>query len=53
MRLASCSINSIDLRKDRALGFLDQLQPDVLCLQQIKVAEYAPVVADFDLSRPG
>ena len=36
MRIVTWNVNSIRARLDRALQWLDQTQPDVLCLQEIK-----------------
>jgi exodeoxyribonuclease-3 len=41
MRIATWNVNSIKVRLDRVLGFLEQLQPDVLCLQELKVTDEA------------
>lgn len=41
MRIATWNINSIKVRLDRVLGFLDQLKPDALCLQELKVPDDA------------
>jgi exodeoxyribonuclease-3 len=41
MRIATWNINSLRARLDRALGFLDQNQIDVLALQETKVADAA------------
>jgi exodeoxyribonuclease-3 len=37
--IATWNINSVRLRADQVVRFLQQEQPDVLCLQEIKVAE--------------
>lgn len=39
MRIATWNINSIKVRLDRVLGFLEQHEPDVLCLQELKVTD--------------
>ena len=41
MRLATWNVNSVTARLPRLLGWLDAVRPDVLCLQEIKVAEAA------------
>ncbi len=41
MRIATWNINSIKVRLDRVLGFLEELEPDALCLQELKVADEA------------
>ena len=41
MRLASWNVNSIKARLDAALNWLDEGQPDVLALQEIKCVEEA------------
>lgn len=39
MKLATWNVNSIKARKDRALSWLEQHQPDVLCIQELKVED--------------
>jgi exodeoxyribonuclease III len=39
MKLATWNVNSIRARLDRLLAFLDREGPDVVCLQELKVAE--------------
>lgn len=39
MRIASWNVNSIRARENRVLNWLDQHQPDVLCLQELKCLE--------------
>ncbi|WP_438981935.1 exodeoxyribonuclease III [Vulcanococcus sp.] len=39
MRIASWNVNSVRTRLDQVLTWLKQAQPDVLCLQEIKVAD--------------
>ena len=41
MRLATWNVNSVTARLPRLLDWLDGTKPDVLCLQEIKVAEAA------------
>ena len=41
MRIATWNINSIKVRIDRVLGFLEQHEPDALCLQELKVPDDA------------
>ena len=41
MRIVTWNINSIKVRSDRVVGFLEQLQPDALCLQELKVSDDA------------
>ncbi len=38
--IATWNINSVRLRADQVVRFLEAEQPDVLCLQEIKVAEH-------------
>ncbi len=38
MRVATWNINSVAVRTDRLLAWLGSAQPDVLCLQELKVA---------------
>lgn len=37
MKIATWNVNSIRARLDRLLGWLDRAQPDVVCLQELKV----------------
>ncbi|MDA1194929.1 MAG: exodeoxyribonuclease III [Planctomycetota bacterium] len=46
MRIATWNVNSVRPRLDRVLAFLERQQPDVLCLQEIKVLD-----ADFPRDR--
>lgn len=39
MRITTWNVNSIRAREDRVLNWLDQNQPDVLCLQELKCTE--------------
>ena len=39
MRIASWNVNSVRTRLDKVLAWLEQAQPDVLCLQETKVAD--------------
>jgi exodeoxyribonuclease-3 len=41
MRLATWNVNSIRVREDRLLRWLDAARPDVVCLQELKVTEEA------------
>lgn len=41
MKLATWNINSIRAREERLLAWLDRHEPDVLCLQELKVEEQA------------
>jgi exodeoxyribonuclease-3 len=41
MRLATWNVNSVAARLPRLLSWLEKTRPDVLCLQEIKVAEAA------------
>lgn len=47
MKIATWNINSVRLRIDQALQFLQQEQPDVFCLQEIKVANELFPAAPF------
>ncbi len=46
MKLATWNVNSIRARLDRVLGWIDRHRPDVLCLQETKVADDAFPVDD-------
>jgi len=37
MRVATWNVNSVKMRQPRLLAWLDQRQPDVVCLQELKV----------------
>ncbi len=39
MKIATWNVNSIRVRLDRALAFLKRHEPDVVCLQEIKVVD--------------
>ncbi len=39
MRIASWNVNSVRTRLDQVLTWLEQEQPEVLCLQETKVAD--------------
>ena len=39
MRIATWNVNSVKARHDRLLRWLEQHQPDVLCLQELKGVE--------------
>jgi exodeoxyribonuclease-3 len=42
VRIATWNVNSVRARKERLLGWLERRAPDVVCLQEVKVAD-----ADF------
>ena len=48
MQIATWNVNSIRARKDRTLAWLEMHQPDVLCLQETKVADEVFPRADFE-----
>ena len=39
MKLATWNVNSIKARKERVLEWIDRTKPDVLCLQELKLAD--------------
>ena len=41
MRIATWNVNSVKQRLPRLLPWLDQRRPDVLCLQETKLADDA------------
>ena len=47
MKLATWNVNSLTARMPRVLGWIDEHQPDVLCLQETKQAEEAFPTAEF------
>ncbi|HXR53488.1 MAG TPA: exodeoxyribonuclease III [Acidimicrobiales bacterium] len=50
MRLATWNVNSVIARMPRVLGWIDEHQPDILCLQETKQADAAfPTSAFADL----
>lgn len=50
MRLATWNVNSVKARLPRLMEFLDAREPDVLCLQELKVADDAFPVLDVRAS---
>jgi len=54
MRIATWNVNSVKQRMPRLLPWLDQRQPDVVCLQETKLADdaFAELLGD-DLARRG
>ncbi len=48
MQIATWNVNSIRAREDRTLAWLEMHQPDVLCLQETKVADEVFPRADFE-----
>src|SRR5207253_10923020 len=54
MRIATWNVNSLKQRVPRLLPWLDERSPDVVCLQETKLADdaFAEVVGD-ELSRRG
>jgi exodeoxyribonuclease-3 len=47
VRIATWNVNSIRARHERLLAWLEQNQPDVMCLQEIKVEEEAFPTLDY------
>ncbi len=47
MRLATWNVNSLKARLDRVLAWLAAAQPDILCMQETKVADAAMPEMDF------
>ena len=41
MKIASWNVNSLNMRLDHVLSWLDQAKPDLLCLQETKCADAA------------
>ena len=48
MRIASWNVNSVRTRLDQVLAWLEQEQPDVLCLQETKVSDELFPLAAFE-----
>jgi exodeoxyribonuclease-3 len=48
VRIATWNINSVSVRTDRLLAWLESAQPDVLCLQELKVAADQFPVAEVE-----
>jgi len=48
MKIATWNVNSIRVRLQTVLDWMDQAQPDVLCLQEIKVADELFPAASFE-----
>jgi exodeoxyribonuclease-3 len=47
MRLATWNVNSLKARLDRVLAWTERHQPDVLCMQETKLADDAVPLLDF------
>ena len=47
MRLATWNVNSLTARMPRVLGWIDEYQPDILCLQETKQADGAFPASEF------
>lgn len=47
MRLATWNVNSLTARMPRVLGWIDEYQPDILCLQETKQADAAFPASTF------
>ena len=47
MRVATWNVNSVKVREPRLLGWLDQREPDVVCLQETKLSD-AEFATQFD-----
>ncbi|MEX1157131.1 MAG: exodeoxyribonuclease III [Chloroflexota bacterium] len=47
MRLATWNVNSLKARLERVLAWLEAVQPDVLCMQETKLADTAIPELDF------
>jgi exodeoxyribonuclease-3 len=39
MKIATWNVNSIRVRQERLLAWIEKAQPDVVCLQELKVAD--------------
>ena len=48
MKIATWNVNSIRVRLEAVLDWMDQAQPDVLCLQEIKVTDELFPAASFE-----
>jgi exodeoxyribonuclease-3 len=48
MKIATWNVNSVRVRLQTVLDWMDQAQPDVLCLQEIKVTDELFPVAAFE-----
>src|SRR4051812_44299580 len=54
MRIATWNVNSVKMRLPRLLPWLDQRQPDVVCLQETKLGDEAfAELLDVELARRG
>ena len=47
MKVATWNVNSVRARKERVLAFLERQEPDVLCLQELKVTDELFPCDDF------
>ena len=48
MRIATYNINGIKARLPRLLEWLEETQPDIACLQEVKSQDEGFPVADFE-----
>ena len=48
MRIATWNVNSLKARLERVLGWLERARPDVLLLQETKLADQAAPLAEFE-----
>ena len=48
MRIATWNVNSLNARMPRVEEWLGIMEPDILCLQETKMAEDAFPAADFE-----
>ena len=54
MRIATWNVNSVKQRVPRLLPWLDEREPDVVCLQETKLADDAfRDLLDYELSQRG
>jgi exodeoxyribonuclease III len=49
MRIATWNVNSLNARMDRVLGWLDRAEPDVLLMQETKLADDGAPLLPFQL----
>jgi exodeoxyribonuclease III len=49
MRIATWNVNSLHARMERVMGWLDRAQPDVLLMQETKLADEAAPVMPFGM----
>ena len=50
MRIATWNVNSLKARLPRVLGWLEQVRPDILLMQETKLSDEAAPLLDFEMA---